>query len=68
MDGKHGRGRPRKESSLTRTFTFRGTEVHERMLDEMENRTGESRGEIMRDALEKYYYFKIMGRMTYSTR
>lgn len=68
MDGKRGRGRPRKESSLTRTFIFRGTEEHERMLNEIENRTGKSRGEIMRDALEKYYYFKIMGQMMYSTR
>lgn len=68
MDGKRGRGRPRKESSLTRTFIFRGTEEHERMLNEIENRTGKSRGEIMRDALEKYYYFKIMGQMMYSAR
>lgn len=68
MNGKRGRGRPRKESSLTRTFIFRGTEGHERMLNEIENRTGKSRGEIMRDALEKYYYFKIMGQMVYSTR
>ena len=68
MDEKRGRGRPRKKSSLTRTFMFRGTEDHERMLNEIEDRTGESRGEIMRDALEKYYYFKIMGRMTYSAQ
>lgn len=68
LDEKRGRGRPRKKDSLTRAFIFRGTEEHERMLSEIEDRTGESRGEIIRDALEKYYYFKIMGRMTYSTQ
>lgn len=63
---RRGRGRPRKEDSFNHTFIFRGTEEHERMLEEIERRTGKTRGEIMRDALEKYYYFKVMGQMTYS--
>ena len=63
---KRSRGRPRKEDTFTRTFIFRGNEEHEKMLEELENMLGESRGEVMRDALEKYYYFKVMGQMMYS--
>lgn len=66
VDEKRGRGRPRKKETFNRTFIFRGTGEHERMLEELEQKTGESRGELIRDALEKYYYFKVMGRMMYS--
>jgi predicted DNA-binding protein len=44
---------------------FRGSEEHEQMLDELEKRLGENRADILREALEKYYYFKVLGQMTY---
>ena len=60
-----GRGRPAKESSFTKIFMFRGVREHERMLDELEDKLGKSRGDVLREALEKYYSFKILGQMTY---
>ena len=60
-----GRGRPRKDNSFSRVIMFRGSEEHERMLDELESRLGENRADILREALEKYYYFKVLGQITY---
>lgn len=62
---KRGRGRPRKDNIFTEWISFRGTIEHERMLSELEKCTGKSRSEILREALEKYYYLKVMGQMTY---
>lgn len=62
---KRGRGRPRKDNIFTVWFAFRGTTEHEKMLTELEKCTGKNRSEILREALEKYYYLKVMGQMTY---
>lgn len=60
-----GRGRPTKENSFNRVIMFRGSREHERMLSELEVKLGRSRGDILREALEKYYVFKVLGQMTY---
>lgn len=65
MDEKRGRGRPRKSESFNHEFEFRASEKHENMVTKLIAETGKTRGEILREALEKYYYLKIMGEMTY---
>lgn len=65
MSEKRGRGRPMKEGSFNRELQFRGSEKHEDMVNRLTTESGKSRGEILREALEKYYYLKIMGEMTY---
>lgn len=60
-----GRGRPRKEDSYTRVIMFRGSKEHEEMLNELTERFGKTRSEVLREALEKLYYLKVLGQMTY---
>lgn len=60
-----GRGRPKKEDKYTRVIMFRGTKEHERMLNELCERFGMTRSEVLREALEKFYYLKVLGQMTY---
>lgn len=62
---RRGRGRPKKESSFNNTMEFRATVKHENMLDQLAAESGKTRGEVMREALERYYDLKVMGQMTY---
>ena len=65
MDEKRGRGRPKKDSSFSNTMRVRVSKNQEEMVDKLAVQGGKSRGEVLREALEKYYYLKIMGEMTY---
>lgn len=65
MDKMKKRGRPEKEDRFTAVMRFRPTKANEQMLDELAAKNNKTRSEIMREALEKYYYLKIMGQMTY---
>lgn len=65
MSGIRRRGRPKKDNSFDREMEFRATKEHERMLDELAAEDHKTRGEVMREALEKYYELKIMDQMTY---
>lgn len=62
---RKGRGRPKKDSSLNNVMEFRATKEHERMLNDIAATDGKTRGEVMREALERYYDLKVMGEMTY---
>lgn len=59
------RGRPKKDSSFNNVMEFRATKEHEKMLDDIAAADGKTRGEVMREALERYYDLKVMGEMTY---
>lgn len=65
MDEKRGRGRPKKDNRFSNTMRVRVTETQEEMVDKLATQDGKSHGEVIREALEKYYYLKIMGEMTY---
>lgn len=65
MNEKQGRGRPKKSESFNHEFNFRVTKKQEKMANELATKSGKTRGEILREALEKYYYLKIIGEMTY---
>lgn len=65
MNEKQRRGRPKKNNSFDREMEFRATKDHERMVDELAAKDNKTRGEIMREALERFYDLKIMGQMTY---
>lgn len=65
MNEKQRRGRPKKDNSFDREMEFRATREHERMLDELATKDNKTRGEVMREALERFYDLKIMGQMTY---
>lgn len=62
---RRGRGRPKKDSSLNNVMEFRATKEHEKMLNDVAAIDGKTRGEVMREALERYYDLKVMGEMTY---
>lgn len=53
------RGRPKKEGSFDRTLRFRANEDHEYMRQALEEELEKSGSEILREALEWYYKFKI---------
>lgn len=65
MNGRRERGRPKKDDSFSNTMELRVTVEHAKMLDELTAVLGKNRGEIMREALERYYDLKVMGQMTY---
>lgn len=65
MNEMKKRGRPKKKDRFTAAMVFRPTKTNEQMLDELAAKHNKTRSEIMREALEKYYYLKIMGQMTY---
>lgn len=62
---RRGRGRPKKDGSFNNTMEFRATVKHENMLDQLAVKSGKTRSEVMREALERYYDLKVMGQMTY---
>lgn len=62
---RRGRGRPKKNNSLNNVMEFRATKEHEKMLNDIATVDGKTRGEVMREALERYYDLKVMGEMTY---
>ena len=53
------RGRPKKEESFDRILKFRANEDHEYMRQALEEELEKSGSEILREALEWYYNFKI---------
>ena len=65
VNGRRERGRPKKDDSFSNTMELRVTVEHAKMLDELTAVLGKNRGEIMREALERYYDLKVMGQMTY---
>lgn len=65
MNEKKGRGRPKKDCRFTDIFEFRATSKHAEMVEKLATKDGKSKGEVLREALEKYYYLKIMDEMTY---
>ena len=65
MSEKRGRGRPKKNNSFNKEIEFRATDKHEQMLDKLAAKDGKTRGEVLREALEKLYDLKVMGEMTY---
>ena len=62
---RRGRGRPKKNNSLNNVMEFRATKEHEKMLNDIATVDGKTHGEVMREALERYYDLKVMGEMTY---
>lgn len=65
IDGKRGKGRPKKNGSFSNVMEFRATGEHTKMLDELAAKDGKTRGEVLREALKKYYDLKVMDQMTY---
>ena len=65
MSEKRIKGRPKKDSCYTKEIEFRGTKEHEQMLKELVSKSDKSRSEVLREALERYYEFKVMDQMTY---
>lgn len=56
---KRGRGRPRKEGSYNRTLKFCASDDHEYMGKSLEDELDKNRSEVLREALETLYRFKI---------
>lgn len=56
---RRGRGRPKKEGSFDRKYTFHGNKDHEYMRKALEEELGKNGGEVMREALELLYNMKI---------
>lgn len=65
MSEKKGRGRPKKDGSFSDVFEFRGSSSHKDMVEKLASKEGKTKGEVLREALEKYYYLKVMDEMTY---
>lgn len=55
---RRGRGRPRKEGSFDRTFTFLGNEEHKYMKETLEDELKKSGSDVLREALEMLYRFE----------
>ena len=53
------RGRPKKEESFDKILKFRASKDHEYMRQALEEELEKSGSEILREALEWYYNFKI---------
>ena len=53
------RGRPKKEESFDKILKFRASKDHEYMRQALEEELEKSGSEILREALEWYYKFKI---------
>lgn len=56
---RRGRGRPRKEGSFERTFTFLGNEEHEYMRGALADELDKSGSEVLREALEMMYKIEV---------
>lgn len=56
---RRGRGRPRKEESYGRTFTFLGNEEHEYMRNALADELDKSGSEVLREALEMMYKIEV---------
>lgn len=65
MEGRK-RGRPKKEGGFNEQITFRSNKNQQDMLNKIAKKCGCSVSDVMRDALEKYYYLKSMGESTYN--
>lgn len=56
---RRGRGRPKKNESFDRTFTFLGNEEHEYMRDALADELDKSGSEVLREALEMMYKIEV---------
>lgn len=56
---RRGRGRPKKEGSYETTLKFRGDEYCNYMKQALEEELCKNGGEVLREALETLYRFKI---------
>lgn len=58
-DGKRGRGRPRKEGSYDKALKFCANDEHKYMRQALEEELGKNGGEVLREALERLYNFRM---------
>lgn len=56
---RRGRGRPRKIGSFDKALKFCANEDHEYMKKALEDELGKNGSEVLREALETLYRFKI---------
>lgn len=58
LNGRRGRGRPKKEESRGGALTIRLSDEEESMLKHLEIESDDNKSDIMRKALRMYYGFK----------